>query len=585
MTPPHVHSKLVKKRPWSQRLVMFAIGLNRDIVLQAFFSFLILAAVAGLFYFSPLTRVESVFLDLFFRASPAKAVDHLISVEIKEDTLAAIKERPIPVKYFADLTNILREWGARAVVFDFVIEAGAGSPEYAELKKSFSANKRVYLPILAGKADGREVLIRSPVELESLAQGLGHIQAALDQDGIVRHFKPFIEADGRLYPHLGLKLVYDMLGRRIESPADLWTKPNADGMLMISWGGSWEKAFKHYSFLDVLKSYERISKKERPFVQPKDFKDKICLVGSTGLGGTGSYPTPFEKAVPSMGVTAGVINGAFLNNFIRPEQKENKLIYLIVLGVIAMLFFVPFRTSLALAAFFGLCVGWAGFSFFMFSFKGVWLFVFYPLVLITSLFVFSAVSSKIVSDRERAVFQQLATTDGLTGAAVRRYFDLMFNRAFKTAKRFHLPLSVILMDIDHFKRFNDTYGHQAGDEVLRKTASLIRNGIRLNERKHGGDLLARYGGEEFIILLPNTDLKTATFNVAERIRKAVETIPVDWQGQHLRVTMSFGVACVHDFDEKPELVVKRADAALYRSKENGRNQTSIESFDEPEVSA
>lgn len=574
-------SKLVQKRALSQQLLMFVLGINRDLAIQSFCSVLIVFVFAGAFYFGVFSRAENIFLDLFFRWSPVKAVDHVISVEIKEDALLAIKERPVPDQYFAQLTQILKEWGARAVVFDFVLQGQPGSGGYLELQKAIASNKNVYLPILAGQAGGREVLIRSPIELEARARGVGHIHVHPDEDGIVRHFQPFVEMDGRLYPHLGLKLVYDTLGRKIDGPADLWAQPNEDGKLMISWAGKWEKAFKHYSFMDVLNSHERLSKKERPFVQPKDFKDKICLVGYSGVGGQSHYAIPTEKSVPAMGVIAGVINGALLNDFVRPEQKQIKLIYLIVIGILATICFTPFRMFLSLVALPILCLGWLGFAFFMFGFKEVWLFAFQPLLLIVSLFVFSAVISKAVSDRERQIFFQLSSTDGLTGAAVRRYFDLMLDRAFKTSKRFHLPLAVILMDIDHFKKFNDTYGHQAGDEVLKQVSSLIRKGIRFNGKRQNGDLFGRYGGEEFIILLPNTDLKTATFNVAERIRKAIETIPFEWQGQQLQITMSLGVASVHDFDEKPALVVKRADDALYRSKEKGRNQTSIESFDEP----
>jgi len=574
-------SKLVQKRSLSQRLLMFVLGINRDLAIQSFFSVLIVLVFAVVFHFGFLNRAENLFLDLFFRWSPVKAVDHVISVEIREDALIGIKERPIPDKYFAKTIQILKEWGARAVVFDFVLEGQSGEGEYLDLQKAITANRNVYLPLLAGKAGGREVLIRSPLELESRAQGVGHIHVHPDNDGIVRRFQPFIEADGRLFPHLGLKLVYDTLGRKIESPADLWARPNSDGSLIIPWAGKWAKAYKHYSFMDVLNSYERLSKKERPFVQPKDFKDKICLLGYSGVGGHGSYATPIENSVPTMGVVAGIMNGALLNDFIQPEQGSVKLIYLISVGFLSIVFFTPFRTFFSTLSLLGLCLGWTGFAFFMFSFKEVWLFVFHPLVLIFLVFIFSVIFSKAVSDRERNVFFQLSTTDGLTGAAVRRYFDLMLERSFKTAKRFHLPLSVILMDIDHFKKFNDTYGHQAGDEVLKQVASLVRKGIRFNGKRQNGDLFGRYGGEEFIILLPNTDLKTATFNVAERIRKAIETIPFEWQGQQLQITMSLGVASVHDFDEKPALIVKRADDALYRSKEKGRNQTSIESFDEP----
>ena len=157
--------------------------------------------------------------------------------------------------------------------------------------------------------------------------------------------------------------------------------------------------------------------------------------------------------------------------------------------------------------------------------------------------------------------QSLAVTDGLTGLHNHRAFQDYLEEQFQVAMRNRQPLAVILMDVDHFKQYNDTYGHQAGDEVLRQVAQILSAHVR------EGDFVARYGGEEFVVVLPRTDLESAVA-VAERLRRAVES--AEWQ---LRpVTGSFGVACIRPDMETRQELIEAADQALYQAKKNGRNR-------------
>jgi two-component system cell cycle response regulator len=157
--------------------------------------------------------------------------------------------------------------------------------------------------------------------------------------------------------------------------------------------------------------------------------------------------------------------------------------------------------------------------------------------------------------------QSLAVTDGLTGLHNHRAFQDYLEEQFQTAMRNKQPLAVILMDVDHFKQYNDTYGHQAGDEVLRQVAQILSAHVR------EGDFVARYGGEEFVIVLPRTDLESAVA-VAERLREAVQS--AEWR---LRpVTGSFGVACIRPDMETRQELIEAADQALYQAKKNGRNR-------------
>lgn len=165
-----------------------------------------------------------------------------------------------------------------------------------------------------------------------------------------------------------------------------------------------------------------------------------------------------------------------------------------------------------------------------------------------------------------AELQRLATTDPLTGVHnVRRFFELA-KVEFDRSLRYRSPLSAIMLDLDRFKLVNDTFGHAAGDEALRMVAAYSRNTLR------SMDIFGRYGGEEFVILLPETRLDAAVV-VAERLRQQIESAILDTDEGLIRVTISLGVAELDQETPRVETLVRRADQALYRAKQAGRNRT------------
>ena len=170
---------------------------------------------------------------------------------------------------------------------------------------------------------------------------------------------------------------------------------------------------------------------------------------------------------------------------------------------------------------------------------------------------------------EHARLYELAITDGLTKLYIHRYFQARLEEEIQRAMRYHTTVSLILFDIDHFKKFNDTYGHQQGDIVLVEVAKLVKQTVRDTV-----DIPARYGGEEFTVILPETDSKGAQL-VAERLRKTVESYAFPGQDQALRVTISLGIATFPDHASNRAILIKKADTALYACKEKGRNCSSI----------
>lgn len=161
--------------------------------------------------------------------------------------------------------------------------------------------------------------------------------------------------------------------------------------------------------------------------------------------------------------------------------------------------------------------------------------------------------------------RHLSVTDPLTGLYNRRHFETTIEREFLRAQRYKSDLSIALMDVDFFKKINDTYGHLCGDYVLREIAYLTLENFRKT------DFVFRYGGEEIVILLTETPLDKAVIPI-ERLRKAIEEYPFCYDCNNMKITVSIGVEGFNENIETPDDMLNNADKALYLAKERGRNQ-------------
>jgi diguanylate cyclase (GGDEF)-like protein len=180
---------------------------------------------------------------------------------------------------------------------------------------------------------------------------------------------------------------------------------------------------------------------------------------------------------------------------------------------------------------------------------------------------------KMLEEQKELVknLERLANTDSLTGVWNRRYLLNLAEQETQRCRRYNRPLSVLMIDIDHFKTVNDTYGHAIGDEVLIVMTETVMNYLR------NVDVLGRFGGEEFVALLPETDSKAAVIT-AERIRANIEQITIPVDGNLVSITVSIGVGSYQKGDANIDILIQRADEALYQAKNQGRNRVIARHF-------
>ena len=179
--------------------------------------------------------------------------------------------------------------------------------------------------------------------------------------------------------------------------------------------------------------------------------------------------------------------------------------------------------------------------------------------------IFKFLSGGNVENAYHEEIYRLTTIDGLTQIFNKRYFMEMLEREISRAHRYHRALSLMIFDIDHFKKVNDTYGHLAGDYVLRHLAATVRNNIRRE------DIFARYGGEEFAVVLPEIDL-TGARHIADKLRKLVAATTFRFEDTDLPITISLGVAACGEELNEPTEFIRIADEKLYEAKQTGRNR-------------
>ncbi|MGF1478958.1 MAG: CHASE2 domain-containing protein [Cyanophyceae cyanobacterium] len=537
---------------------------------------------------------EWMALDLLFRLRPAASQEtRIVLVTIDEADLKQVGQWPIPDRTLAQALKTIKAQQPRLIGLDLYRDLPV-EPGYQELVKVLQSTPNL---IAVEKAVGERVAPPEVLGPEQIASS----DILFDADGKVRRSLLSAELDGQvklgLAAKLALKYLEDQDITLQEKSTRFWqrqqlTLGQATIVPFLSHDGGYVRAddggyqillnyrgpietFPTVSLSDVLANR----------IPPELMSDRIVLIGSTAPSLNDFFYTPYSSSLNgSPRRVSGVVVHANAIAQLLGAALEGRPLLRVWSAPIEWLWigswsFAGATLSWSLAGialkqkvelfikWLLLSIGLPGGALLGMSYGSFLLGWWVPTATPGLVLLVSALAS---AGHKNYQLGKLASLDGLTGIANRRYFDQNLHREWYQHQ--HPYLSLILCDVDFFKRYNDTYGHQAGDECLQQVAKAIRQATR------SSDLVARYGGEEFVVILPNTKAEVAV-GIARRICAEVKARQMPHQsseaGQY--VSLSCGVASTTDYKEAPSHLIAAADRALYQAKEQGRDRALLSS--------
>lgn len=402
---------------------------------------------------------------------------------------------------------------------------------------------------------------------------VGMINVSRAEDGILRRMPVFLSYQGKFYPQLGLKVGLNYLKNRDNTVdnnfvidgnyLELGNRKiylDDNGNAILNWYGS----AGTYEYIPLYKLI-KIAKGE--IKNEYDFNNKIVYFGTTASSLFDIKTVPVSRIYPGVEVQATYVNNIIDNNFIKKMSKPVTVVAGVILALLTGLIimnissaFVSSLTSLSLYVLYVLGAYWS------MKYFNLWVDIVYPMLLALTAFISAYIVKYFITSRDFEHQYKLATTDGLTELYNHRYFQEQMKLNVENSKRYGNEFSMIILDIDFFKKFNDTYGHQSGDAVLRQVAQTLKKSVRAT------DIACRYGGEEMSIILPNTG-KNVAHSTAEKICERVSSNKFKLQGdKEVSVTISLGVSTYPHDGQTPSELIEAADKRLYNAKNNGRNQ-------------
>ncbi|MBP3491550.1 diguanylate cyclase [bacterium] len=514
-------------------------------------------------------------------------------------------EWPIPRNVYADLINYLELQKPQSIIFDLMfiksIRATADADKY--LAETMNKYNNIYT---AMNLDDHPSSLRLPIDLpERLALniqndsnvdftqksykncrpimsslidgkvniGMTNVQRA--SDGILREITPIMMYKDKYYPYLSFKAGADYIEQKnakdfvIDANSNLKVFDTKipltkDGNAILNWYGP----SGTHTIIPMYEVINAMTGTNKSLNTKFDFKDKVIIIGTTATALQDNKSVPIQNIIyPGVEVHATFFNNMLDNNFIRKTDAFTDIIIITsviaIVGAIVMLSTSTLFASLSTILF---GIAYLFISYYLMELYNLWIPVVMPVISIMAAFALSFLAKYLLKARDFEYQYKLATIDGLTELYNHRYFQDTLRKQIDIARRYNQAFSLIIIDIDFFKKFNDTYGHQAGDAVLRQVAKILKNNSRAT------DYVCRYGGEEMTIILPNTSAEDALFN-ANRICKAVAETPFHLTPvDKVNVTISLGVSTFPDNAQTPQDLIEWADKGLYYAKEHGRNQ-------------
>lgn len=410
-----------------------------------------------------------------------------------------------------------------------------------------------------------------------VSENIGMINVSRADDGILRKMPLFVKYHDKYYSQLGLKVAIDAINSRegnsidphnfvIDKDSNLLLGSrkiflDEDGSAILNWYGA-NGVYDQVPMYKLIKAVNGDAKDAG-----YDFKNKIIYFGTTASALFDIKTTPTDKTVPGVEVQATFVNNLLDNNFIVKADKAvtifSGIILALLIGFCVMRITSAFTASFASVSIYFL---YLLASYYAMKYFNIWLEVIYPLILSLLAFISAFIVKYLIKSRDFEQQYKLATTDGLTDLYNHRYFQEQMLMAVENSKRYGTEFSLIILDIDFFKKFNDTFGHQAGDAVLRQVAHTLKKNVRAT------DIVCRYGGEEMSIILPNTP-KEEAYTTAQKICERVASNKIKLSNdKESNVTISLGVSTFPHDGSTPSEIIDCADKRLYNAKHNGRNQ-------------
>ncbi len=413
----------------------------------------------------------------------------------------------------------------------------------------------------------------------NVTSNIGMINVSRSDDGVLREMPLFIKYKNNFYPQLGLLVGTDYMKVRNKRNYivqwdgtvlyDIGTKrfyPDEDGGIILNWYGP-AGTFENIPMYKVLKAAQ--GKQKLDF----DFHNKIVYFGATAASLFDIKTVPVDKVYPGVEVQATYVNNIIDGSSIKKCPEFVNILFGLLLAALTV-WCVLSINSMPVASGCSLTIYaiYIILTYYMMSGKMgtyLWVKIVSPVAFAFFAFIVAVVIKYIIKSRDFDQQYKLATTDGLTELYNHRYFQEQMQITCANAERYGMPFSLIILDIDFFKKFNDNYGHQSGDAVLRQVAMTLKKNVRAS------DIVCRYGGEEMSIILPNTKEEEGV-NIAEKLRQIIAQKTFNLTGnRESNVTVSVGVSTYGETDGiNPQDLISAADKRLYNAKENGRNRVN-----------
>ncbi|MBQ4646733.1 MAG: diguanylate cyclase [Candidatus Gastranaerophilales bacterium] len=410
-------------------------------------------------------------------------------------------------------------------------------------------------------------------ELSAVTDNIGLINVEREADGVIRSMTPVFKYNGEYYPNLSFRVALDMLNldeiklvnNSILLDENHYIPLDETQRAVLNWyGGS--HTYKHISMWRVI---DALKNNNTEYL--KDFENKTIYIGTTAtsLSDVKSVPTEYRLAGVELHTT--FLNNVMDNNFIKKVPTNINLLISILMSALVGYCVLRLTSVLKTIVFLIVTLVFYGvLSVVLMAQFNLWIGVVLPYISTITIFVLTYCEKYILKSKDYEQTYKLAVTDGLTQLYNHRYFQEQMINNVNAFKRYGTMFSLILIDIDFFKKFNDTYGHQSGDCVLKQVANILKKNSRTS------DIVCRYGGEEMAIILTNTNKEEAVIT-ANKVCLAVRNNKfVLANNEKVNVTISVGVATVGENGEKPQEIIEFSDKCLYVAKENGRNQVVSE---------